>query len=82
MRIQDPLRYAELILSTASPTAQHTQASLRKMYGGPERNIVLPTPFPVHLTYQTAFIDDMGELTFRDDIYGYDAAILALISRA
>ena len=33
----------------------------------------LPDPIPVHLTYQTAFVDDAGKLQIRDDIYGRDA---------
>ena len=34
---------------------------------------------PVHLTYQTAFVDEDGKLEFRDDIYGRDKALLAIM---
>jgi len=33
----------------------------------------------VHLTYQTAFVDDAGKLEFRDDIYGFDARINSIM---
>jgi hypothetical protein len=32
----------------------------------------------VHLTYQTAYVDD-GKLIVRDDIYGFDARISAIM---
>ena len=33
-------------------------------------NIQFQTPIPVHITYQTAFVDDDGRLQMRADIYG------------
>ncbi len=47
------------------------------MYGAAEENINFPTPIPVHITYQTAFVDDAGKLQIRDDVYGRDARVLA-----
>jgi L,D-transpeptidase YcbB len=43
------------------------------------RKIVLRNPLPVHLTYQTAWVDDAGVLQFRDDIYERDAALSAIL---
>src|SRR5262249_28146577 len=34
---------------------------------------------PVNLTYQTAFVDDDGKLQFRDDVYGRDRQLLAIL---
>jgi hypothetical protein len=45
------------------------------MYGSAEENINFPTPIPVHITYQTAFVDDSGKLEIRKDVYGRDAAL-------
>ena len=42
------------------------------MYGDKERTINFKTPIPVHLTYQTAFVDEAGRLQTRPDIYGHD----------
>jgi hypothetical protein len=33
----------------------------------------------VNLTYQTAFLDDDGQLVIRPDIYGLDSRVLSLI---
>ena len=33
----------------------------------------------VHLTYQTAFVDDAGKLQLRDDLYGFDAHMHAIL---
>ena len=33
----------------------------------------------VHLTYQTAFVDDAGTLVVRDDIYGFDQRIKTIM---
>ena len=49
------------------------------MFGAYETNIQFPTFIPVHLTYQTAFVDDQGKLEFREDIYGRDQALLAIL---
>ena len=73
MRVQDPLKYAEVLLQYAAPRGNHTEESLRKMYGDQEKTIEFQHHIPVHLTYQTAFVDDAGKLQFRDDIYGLDS---------
>ena len=33
----------------------------------------------VHITYQTAFVDDAGNLQTRSDIYGRDHVMMALL---
>jgi hypothetical protein len=49
------------------------------MYGRSEIDLKFPTPVPVHITYQTAFVDDAGKLQLRKDVYGRDARMLALL---
>jgi hypothetical protein len=49
------------------------------MYGRSEIDIKFPTAIPVNITYQTAFVDDAGKLQLRKDLYGRDAAMLALL---
>jgi hypothetical protein len=52
------------------------------MYGGSERNLqVLPTNIWVHLTYQTAFVDDAGKLQMRRDVYNLDSRTIAAIKK-
>ncbi len=68
-----------MLLSIALPNENYTPEKIRKMYGSNEININFPTPIPVHITYQTAFVDDAGKLQIRDDIYGRDARLLAVL---
>ena len=79
MRVQDPLMYGEKLLSIALPNENYTAERLRKMFGGSEVNIDFPVHIPVHLTYQTAYVDDAGKLVIRSDVYGRDAALLAIL---
>ena len=73
--MQDPLKYAEVLLSYASPKANYTADSIKRMLGGEEKQLDFANQIPVHLTYQTAFVDEEGKLQFRDDIYGLDAKL-------
>ena len=40
--------------------------------------MALTRPTPVTIAYWTVFGDDAGELNFRPDIYGWDAALSRL----
>ncbi|MDQ2954623.1 MAG: L,D-transpeptidase family protein, partial [Pseudomonadota bacterium] len=77
MRVQDPIKYGEVLLSLVLPKQNYTQERLRKMFGPGEINIDFPVHIPVHLTYQTAYVDDAGKLAIREDVYGRDSALLA-----
>jgi L,D-transpeptidase YcbB len=79
MRVQDPLKYGEVLLGLALPEEHYTAERLQKMFGGSEININFPTGIPDHLTYQTAFVDDAGKLQIRDDVYGRDQRLLAIL---
>jgi murein L,D-transpeptidase YcbB/YkuD len=79
MRVENPLKYGEVLLSLALPNEHYTAERLHKMFGGSEVNINFPQTIPVHLTYQTAFVDDAGNLQIRDDVYGRDARLLAIM---
>jgi len=79
MRVQFPDKYAEVLLNIANPKDGYTIEKIRRMYGTGERDIHLTMPIPVHLTYQTAFVDEAGRLAIRDDVYGRDARLLAAL---
>jgi hypothetical protein len=49
------------------------------MFGREEQDIQMPVQIPVHLTYQTAFVDDAGKLNFRQDVYGLDSRMVSAI---
>jgi len=79
MRVQDPVKYAEVLLSIVRPGEGYTQDRIRRMFGNNEADIQFPTFIPVHLTYQTAFVDEAGKLQFRDDMYGRDRALIGIL---
>jgi murein L,D-transpeptidase YcbB/YkuD len=80
MRVQDPVKYAEVLLSMVRPGEGYTEDRIRRMFSAYETDIQFPAVIPVHLTYQTAFVDDQGKLEFREDIYGRDQALLAILN--
>ena len=79
MRVQDPVKYAEVLLSLVRPRDNYSEDRIRKMFGASEVDIQFPNFVPVHLTYQTAFVDEDGKLEFRDDVYGRDKALIAIL---
>ncbi|MDB5580791.1 MAG: Murein L,D-transpeptidase YcbB/YkuD [Bradyrhizobium sp.] len=79
MRVQNPDQYAATLLNITMPGDKYTPEKIRGMYGHSEIDLKFPTPIPVNITYQTAFVDDAGKLQLRKDIYGRDAQMLALL---
>jgi murein L,D-transpeptidase YcbB/YkuD len=78
-RVQDPLKYAEVLLSYASPKAHYTADGIKRMLGGEEKQLDFVNQIPVHLMYQTAFVDEAGKLQFREDIYGLDTKLISIL---
>ena len=79
MRVQNPDKYAEVLLSISQPNEGYSAARIKSMYGGDEKTIKLQRFIPVHIAYQTAFVDKPGHLALRSDVYGLDAALLKLM---
>ncbi len=79
MRVQNPDQYAAVLLGITEPNAHYTPEKIRSMYGQSEIDLKFPTPIPVNITYQTAFVDNDGHLQFRKDVYGRDAIMLSLL---
>jgi hypothetical protein len=50
------------------------------MFGQEQHDFRLMKRPRVHLTYQTAFVDEKGRLQLREDIYGFDARIHAILN--
>ncbi|NVN88074.1 MAG: L,D-transpeptidase family protein [Rhodopseudomonas sp.] len=82
MRVQNPDQYAATLLNITMPNEHYTPEKIRGMYGHSEIDLKFPTPIPVNITYQTAFVDDSGKLQIRKDIYGRDSQMLALLRNA
>src|SRR6185436_663515 len=79
MRVQNPDQYASTLLNIVMPNASYSPEKIRSMYGRSEIDLKFPTPIPVNITYQTAFVDDAGKLQIRKDVYGRDATMIALL---
>jgi murein L,D-transpeptidase YcbB/YkuD len=79
MRVQYPDQYAATLLNITMPGGGYTPEKIRSMYGHSEIDLKFPTPIPVNITYQTAFVDDAGKLQIRKDIYGRDGQMIALL---
>ncbi len=82
MRVQYPDQYASVLLNITEPNEHYTPEKIRSMYGHSEIDLKFPTPIPVNITYQTAFVDEAGKLQFRKDIYGRDATMIAMLKGA
>jgi murein L,D-transpeptidase YcbB/YkuD len=80
MRVQDPAKYAEVLLNISRPHERWTAEKVKNMFGTAEQDLQLqPTQVWVHLTYQTAFVDNAGKLQLRRDVYNLDSRTLAAI---
>ncbi len=79
MRVQNPDQYAATLLNITMPNEHYTPERVRSMYGSSEIDLKFPTPIPVNITYQTAFVDDAGKLEFRKDVYGRDAQMISIL---
>jgi murein L,D-transpeptidase YcbB/YkuD len=73
VRIEDPLRLAELVLGWP-------EERINAAIGGPERTVFLPRPVPIHIEYFTEFVDESGELQERPDVYGLAQKVAIILS--
>jgi hypothetical protein len=79
MRVEDPAMYAQVITSLAMPATPYSAEKIKSMFGHSEIDLRFTHPIWVHITYQTAFVDDAGKLQIRDDIYGRDQRLLVAL---
>ncbi len=72
VRVQDPLKLAEVILGEANWDRRQID---RVISTNKTRYVILDERLPVLLYYLTAYADENGRVGFRSDIYGRDAAL-------
>jgi murein L,D-transpeptidase YcbB/YkuD len=73
IRIADAEKMADYLLQN---TGNWTNDKIHEaMNSGDEQTVKLKDPVPVFITYYTAWVDENGQLNFRDDIYGHDKEI-------
>jgi L,D-transpeptidase YcbB len=75
IRLAEPQKMAEWLLRDDPnwPADKIVDA----MNAGKERAVKIRNPVPVFIIYYTAWVDDRGELNFRDDVYGHDKKLMA-----
>ncbi|MBM3606975.1 MAG: murein L,D-transpeptidase [Alphaproteobacteria bacterium] len=74
VRVQNPFKLAEAVMSTAPGWSERRLASL---VGRGEMTVNLPQHLPIHLVYFTTFVDGNGELQTRGDLYGFSRRLRA-----
>jgi len=71
IRVDQAVAVAKAVL--AADDAQWTSKKVDQMLAtGHTHSITLKHPFPVYITYITAWVDQKGQLQFREDIYQKD----------
>lgn len=78
MRVQNPIRLAEVLLDHDRGMTPAQIAGI--VSRGGQHEITLKTPIPVHITYFTATVDTDGKLQLHPDIYGQDARIASALT--
>jgi murein L,D-transpeptidase YcbB/YkuD len=73
IRLSDPPKLANYLLRNQSEWTP--QAIDEAMNAGEEKTVRLKKSVPVVITYYTAWVDEGGQVNFREDIYGHDAAL-------
>ncbi|MFL5742189.1 MAG: murein L,D-transpeptidase [Flavisolibacter sp.] len=73
IRLSEPEKMAEYLLRN---NPEWTPEKINDaMYSGNEQTVRLKKPVPVIITYYTAWVDDNGQINFRDDIYTHDHSL-------
>ena len=74
IRIEKPVELAEYLLSDQEKwDRQNIEAEMKK---DKEKTVYLNNPIKIYLQYNTAWVDSLGNLNFREDIYNRDQKII------
>ena len=79
MRLEKPNALAKRLLA-GDPAWPETRIDFA-IAGGKTVRAPLMTPVPLYVFYWTAFVDDDGQVEFRQDAYHWDERLLALLAR-
>lgn len=73
VRVEEPIKLAEYLLR--NKPGWDRQTILDTIQVRQEKYVTLDEKLPVYLVYFTAWVDEAGNVHFRDDIYGHDKAL-------
>lgn len=83
MRVQNPVRLAEILLAEDKSMASDRVRALAAPGAQANNQVNLTRKIPVHITYFTAAVDEDGKARYFNDIYGHETRInLALEGKA
>jgi L,D-transpeptidase YcbB len=75
IRLSDPVKMAHYVLRN---NPEWTPEKIDDaMNSGKEKYVKVKDPIPVFITYYTAWVDEYGQMNFREDIYDHDARLAA-----
>ena len=74
IRVRDPKKLAEYVLKDQPEwTSEKIDEA---MNANQEKFVRVKKPIPVVITYYTAWVDENGQLNFREDIYQHDEQLI------
>jgi murein L,D-transpeptidase YcbB/YkuD len=78
VRIENPFELADLLMKSDPDWSAASREAI--LASGKATRINLPEPVPVLLTYFTAWMDETGQVQFREDLYERDAEVLSALN--
>ena len=78
IRLEDPEALARTLLSSDGQDADRIEDILQS---SATKTVKLSKHIPVHMTYQTAWVDETGKTQFRKDIYDHDRYAISKYQR-
>jgi murein L,D-transpeptidase YcbB/YkuD len=79
IRVENPLQLVELLFN--DPVRWNSAGIQKQLANGRTENVLLPVKVPVLLAYWTVDLSNDGRVTFKPDIYDYDARVLQGLSQ-
>ena len=79
IRVENPLDLVQLLFD--DPALWNPQTIAEHIATGKTHNASLPKPVPILLAYWTVDVADDGRVSFKPDVYGRDASLLAALDR-
>ncbi|MBC7873984.1 MAG: L,D-transpeptidase family protein, partial [Ferruginibacter sp.] len=74
IRLSEPQKMAEWLLR--NDASWNTEKIVSAMNQTTEKGVKLKDPVPVFIIYYTAWVDNDGEINFRDDVYQHDSELV------
>lgn len=74
IRLKEPQKMAEWLLRNQPEWS--TEKIVSAMNQTTEKGVKIKNPVPVFIIYYTSWVDDKGQLNFRDDVYQHDSELM------